>query len=293
MSLRGAIVRFLDHPGGRFILAKAASASAQRITRSDVQIAYHQGQWTRRIGASVESVGPNFAYTREVFRSWRDRIEAYAAETRDYWLRFYEPKEGDTIIDVGAGQGEDALTFSRLVGKTGRIIAIEAHPLSFKALKKFCQLNELSNVTPVHLALMDKPGEVRIIESESWMENRVTSNGEPGSSMAAPAGTLDDLCRKLGIREISFLKMNIEGAERYALPGAEKTMPHIRHICVACHDFRADQGHGEEFRTRSFAERILANEGFAIEDRADDPRDYIRDQIWGRRSSKRNPERDE
>ena len=281
MSIRGAFVRLLDHPGGRFILAKTASASAQRITRSDVHIAYNNGQWTRRIGASVESIGPNFAYTRQIFREWRRQIENYAAETRDYWLRFYEPKEGDTIIDVGAGHGEDTFTFSRGVGKTGRVIAIEAHPLSFNALKNFCRLNHLDNVTPVHLALMDKPGSVRIIESESWLENRVTSNGEPASSMTVPAGTLDDLCRKLGIQEIPFLKMNIEGAERYALLGAEQTMPRIRHICVACHDFRANQGHGEQFRTRLLVEQLLGNRGFTLSSRPDDPRDYIRDQVFG------------
>lgn len=281
MSVRGALVRFLDHPGGRFILAKTASAFAQHITRSDVQIAYKNGQWRRCIGASVESVGPHFAYSRQVFREWRQQIENYAAETRDYWLRFYEPKEGDTIIDVGAGHGEDTFTFSRLVGKTGRVIAIEAHPLSFNALKNFCRLNNLDNVAPVHLALMDKPGSVHIVESESWMENRVTSNGEPASSMTVPAGTLDDLCRELGIREISFLKMNIEGAERYALLGAEETMPRIQHICVACHDFRANQGHGEHFHTRAFVEQLLSNQGFTLSFRPDDPRDYIRGQVFG------------
>lgn len=281
MSLRGALVRILDHPGGRFILAKAATASAQRITRSGVQIAYRGGRWTHRTGPCLEFMGPSFNYTREIFRTWRERIEAYAAETREYWLRFYEPKAGDTIVDAGAGHGEDTLTFSRLVGPSGRVIAVEAHPLSFKALKNFCRLNRLSNVTPVHLALMDKPGQVRIIESEAWMENRVTSNGEPTSNLSAPAGTLDDLCRRLGIQEISFLKMNIEGAERYALLGADKTMPHIQHICVACHDFRADQGHGEQFRTRALAEQFLSHHGFAIRRRADDPRDYIRDHIFG------------
>jgi len=283
MSLRGAVVRFLDHPGGRSILGRAATASAQRITRSSVQIVYRDGQWTHSTGPSIETIGPQFAYTREMFRAWRRRIEAYAAETRDYWLRFYEPKQGDTVIDVGAGHGEDTLTFSRAVGPSGRVIAIEAHPLSFKALTDFCRLNNLSNVTPVHLALMDKPGEVRIIESESWMENRVTSNGEPASNMTVPAGTLDDLCRRLRISQISFLKMNIEGAERYALLGAEQTMLRIQHICVACHDFRADQGHGEQFRTRAFVEGFFVHHGLKVARRTDDPRCSVPDHLFGLR----------
>ncbi|HEV2173943.1 MAG TPA: FkbM family methyltransferase, partial [Nitrospira sp.] len=243
---------------------------------------YIHGQWTRRLGAQLTPGGRDFPYIPEDFHQWGEQAGRWASETRDYWLRFYEPKEGDTIIDVGAGQGEDTLTFSRAVGASGRVIAIEAHPLSFKALKTFCRRNHLHNVTPVNVALMDRPGEVHIVESESWMENRVeTSNGSSGLSVRS--ATLDDLCRKEGIEDISFLKVNIEGAERYALLGAEKTMPRIRHLCVACHDFRANQGHGEYFRTRAFVEHFLVKHGFELVSRPDDPRDYVRDHLHGSR----------
>lgn len=285
MGLKIKLARLLDRPGGRFLLGTIATRLARRISRCDVTIAYDHGRWTRRIGAQLIPDGPQFYYSHQDFRKWKEQAEQYASETRDYWLRFYEPKEGDTIIDVGAGHGEDTFTFSRLVGKTGRVIAIEAHPLSFKALKNFCRLNHLDNVTPVHLALMDKPGEVRIIESEAWTENRVTSNGEPASSLTAPGGTLDVLCRDLAIQEISFLKMNIEGAEHFALVGAEETMPRMRHICVACHDFRADRGDGEQLRTRALVERVLTQAGFALCFRSDDKRDYVRDQVFGARAT--------
>lgn len=282
MGYKHALVRFFDRPGGRFVLGAVATAVARRIARSDIKIAYIHGQWTRRLGAQLTPGGRDFPYIPEDFHQWGEQAGRWASETRDYWLRFYEPKEGDTIIDVGAGQGEDTLTFSRAVGASGRVIAVEAHPLSFKALKNFCRLNGLRNVTPVNVALMDRPGKVHIVESESWMENRVeTSNGSSGLSVRSV--TLDDFCRKEGIEDISFLKMNIEGAERFALLGAEKTMPRIRHLCVACHDFRANQGHGEQFRTRAFVERFLAEHGFALSLRLDDPRDYVRDHVFGLR----------
>lgn len=284
MGYKGKLVRLFDRPGGRFLLGTAATVVARRVSHQDIKIAYVDACWTCRTGAQFVHYGAAFPRASENIQEWKKQTHRYASETRDHWLRFYEPKEGDTIIDVGAGHGEDTFTFSRLAGKTGRVIAIEAHPLSFKALQNFCRLNHLDNVTPIHLALMDKSGSVSIIESESWMENRVASDGEPASSTTAPAGTLDDLCRKLGIEEVSFLKMNIEGAERFALVGAEETMPRIQHICVACHDFRANQGHGEHFRTSAFAEQSLATHGFVLYFRSDDPRDYVRDQISGLRN---------
>ncbi len=282
MGYRGNLVRLLDRPGGRFALGGIATIASRHIARSDVKIGYTHGKWTARIGANLITIGPRFTYVPEAFQKWQERAEQYATETRDFWLQFYEPKEGDTIIDVGAGQGENTFAFSRAVGKSGLVIAIEAHPLSFKALKSFCRLNHLSNVTPIHVALMDKPGKVCIAEAKSWKENSVV-NGNCVFGMTVQAGTLDDLCLKEGIRDIAFLKMNIEGAERYALPGAENTMACVRHVCVACHDFRANQGHGEQFRTRAFVEAFLVHHGFTVSSRPDDPRDYIRDHVYGLR----------
>jgi hypothetical protein len=75
------------------------------------------------------------------------------------------------------------------------------------------------------------------------------------------------------MRKYLFTKMNIEGAERFALLGAESFMRRADQVCVACHDL----GHGEQFRTRAFVERFLIEHGFKLASRSDDPRDYVRD----------------
>jgi FkbM family methyltransferase len=210
-------------------------------------------------------------------------MDTYVGWANEFWLRHYQPKEGDVIVDIGAGRGEDTLAFSRGVGNSGRVLAIEAHPPSFALLKRFCSLNGIANVTALHLALMDKPGTVRIKESESiWSENAIAYDE---SGVEVPADTLENVSREQGLGTIDFLKMNIEGAERYALPGMALVMPRIRQICVACHDFRADQGHGEQFRTREFVEQFLTMHGFTLSRRSLDPRDYVRDHVFGLRSA--------
>lgn len=256
---------------------------ATRVIRGadELEIAYLNGLWTRRAGRYFVPDSPTFEYTYDDFGKWKGIIDHYVADAEDFWLRHYQPKERDVILDVGAGRGEDTLAFSKAVGKTGRVVAIEAHPLSFAILKSFCMLNRLTNVTALQLALMDKPGKVRIVESNSsWMENAV-EYGNPSSGIDVTAGTLTEVCKQQGIEDIAFLKMNIEGAERYALRGMTSVMPRIRQICVACHDFRYELGHGEQFRTRAFVESFLIEHGFEIVSRFDDPRDYVRDHIFG------------
>lgn len=282
MGYKWSIARLLDRPGGRFALARMATAAGRRITGLDVNIAYVNRRWTRRTGADLLQGDYRLDYRLVAFRQWRDQC---VAQTRDYWFYSYEPKPGDTIIDAGAGQGEDTLTFSRAVGATGHVIAIEAHPLSFKALENFCWRNRLHNVTPIHLALLDKPGKVSISEGENWTQNAVISNGnvDGAAATSVPAGTLDDVCQSEGIQSIALVKMNIEGAEHLALLGAEKIMPHVQHICVATHDFRRGWGHDGCFCTRRLVEIFLSEKGFAITSRPDDPREWVRDHIYGER----------
>jgi hypothetical protein len=99
------------------------------------------------------------------------------------------------------------------------------------------------------------------------------------------ATTLDQLCSDLSIAKVDYLKMNIEGAERFALVGGRETLRQIDALCICAHDFRAEWGDGEGYRTRALVESFLTDCGFAVSRRADDPRDYVRDHIHGRRVS--------
>jgi FkbM family methyltransferase len=281
---RDVLVRLLDRPGGRGILGRLATSIIRRNSGEDLEVRYLNGLWTRRVGSHFLPDGRKFEYRYEDFSAWKGQFDRYLSDAEDYWFQHYHPNEGDVIVDVGAGRGEDTFAFSRAVGKTGRVIAVEAHPLSFAILRSFCRLNGLTNVTPLHLALMDKPGVVRITESKwSWLENAIdTSDGGVGSEVRAD--TLTRVCERETIERIAFLKVNIEGAERYALPGTAAVLPRVEQVCVACHDFLAAMGRGDDLRTRAFAEQFLSSQGFMVVSRRDDPRDHVRDHVFGTRA---------
>jgi FkbM family methyltransferase len=284
LSYKRLVVRLLDRPGGRFLLGKAATLYLQRHAGDQIEIVYRLGRWTRHVNSNFFPDSLSFDYSFQDFNLWKQQMARYTAETEEYWLYQYRPMVGDVIVDVGAGRGEDTITFSRAVGETGRVIAIEAHPGSFAILQNFCRLNGLTNVIPLHVALMDKNGEVRILESgSSWLEN-VVAPTDGGSGPLVPSRTLDDICAEHGVGKISFLKMNIEGSERYALRGMQAVLPQVQQICVACHDFRSNAGDGEEFRTRTIVEHYLEKNGFSVRTRQDDARDYVRDHVFGVRA---------
>lgn len=278
-SLPRRTARLLDRSGGRTLLGILATRYSKRFPEGSSQIGYSDGLWTHRSGPYIFVDGPEFDFTRAHLERLGSWVDLFSSGTKENWFRRYAPKEGDVILDVGAGRGEDAFTFSRAVGATGRVIAIEAHPVNYAILKRFSELNQLTNVIPLHLAAMDKPGTARISDEKSkWMAHSVQPAGT-ARGFDVPAATLDQICKDQAVDRIALLKMNIEGAERSALQGIGAMISRVQNICVACHDFKTEKGEGDIFRTRDYVETFLRGHGFATERRADDPRPYIRDHI--------------
>jgi FkbM family methyltransferase len=205
----------------------------------------------------------------------------YEEQARDIFLQEYTPAAGDVVVDVGAGMGWELNLFSRLVGESGRVLAIEADPDTFRWLERRRALNRLANVTALHAAVADRPGEV-LISSEGDHETHRLVAGGPGHRV--PALTLADLAAEQGISRIDFLKMNIEGAERLALAGMAPIAGSVRNLAVSCHDYMADRGGDDSMRTCAFVRDFLVGHGFEVrERRADDQRDFARSYLYARR----------
>jgi FkbM family methyltransferase len=279
--MKRKLINALDRPGGRKLLSMITSAQARSRTKADVTV-WHDGEhWVHRTNGYSFPDGRSFPYYSNTHDDWKGEPGVYLQNAETYWYKLYRPQSGDIVIDVGAGRGEDALAFSQAVGQEGRVIAIEAHPFSFELLKKFCSLNKLSNVVPVHAAAADKAGVVYIQDSADgeWRRDSVVRD-VTGSSHQVPSRSLDELCREFGISNVSFLKMNIEGAERLALPGAAGILRRTQYVCICCHDFRSDRGDDDNFRTRQFTEGFLERNGFELR-KFSYRYDFERDHVYG------------
>ena len=286
MWIDPALVQQLDTDAGRPELARHATAVAREAMPGvDIEFSW-DGMWIRRVGTHYYPDPEMFSIPQKRRDQWPALADKHLRDADDYWFHVYKPRAGDTIVDIGAGRGEDVFAFSRAVGPEGRVWAIEPHPVSFQILRKFCALNGLSNVTALNFACVDRPASLQIETMPVWESNYVR-DGEPTPSSHAVEGvTFDSLSEQQGIGRIDFLKMNIEGAERTALPGCRNALQRTRNVCIAAHDFRAARGEGEDFRTLAFVREFLTAAGFRLITRDDEPRYYVPYHVHGARYSK-------
>jgi FkbM family methyltransferase len=262
--------------------AEATAAARAALPGVDIEIVW-DGMWVRRVGDCWFPDPDLFAKAEPSWQRWAGLEQKFLRDADDYWFHAYRPRAGDVIVDIGAGRGEDVFAFSRAVGPEGRVFAIEPHPVSFAVLEKFCRLNRLDHVTRIQRACVEERGLLQIETLPVWESNYVRDGERSETSYPVEGVRFDELCEELAIGPIDFLKMNIEGAERHALPGCREALGRARFACVAAHDFRAARGEGEHFRTLGFVREFLAGCGFELTTRDEDPRYYVPYHVHGYR----------
>ena len=231
---------------------------------------------------SVDGDGDWHAHHRDVvFVSHALNKSSFAsviASALDLWGYDYAPRDGDCIVDVGAGIGDDVVVFSRLVGSAGHVLAIEAHPVTFRCLAKTIAANYLRNVTAVQVAVGCAEGVAQLSDNQDSLGNSIV-DGQ--GTIPVRVRPLDDIINELVAMPISLLKMNIEGAETAALIGMRDTLHNTAHVVVACHDFKYARGESLAFATCDDVRHILIDRDFCLRQRKEDPRPYVRDYLYG------------
>lgn len=265
-KLKHGIYKLLNRSGLRSILTASAATIATVRERKLCRVSY-EGQWVQRF--------PSCTLVEPRLTLWTPKqIER---QTSDLFMYQYRPKEGDTIVDVGAGTGWETLFFSRSVGVSGRVISIEAHPLVFRCLAKMRAENRLENVTLFQVAVADRERETQLSDSAEHEANSIIG---VASGIRVACTTLDHIFRSLQLSRVDLLKMNIEGAERLALSGMGEMVRKTKNVCIACHDSLADEGGPNELRTKAGVIAFLKQNGFVVSLR-EDGGCTVRDYVYG------------
>lgn len=187
----------------------------------------------------------------------------------------YRPQPDDICIDIGAGIGTECLAVSKMIGPLGRIYAVEASPFTFKMLSANVLENQLANVSCYNLAISDQNGKVRISDiSENHIVNNIWSN----EGTEVDALTMDEFYRTLGVDKIDFLRVNIEGAEKY-LVSRFTSIANFRHIAISCHDFLTKRTGDPQFTSKKQVADFLASNNFSVSSRTSGI-DYIDDWLF-------------
>jgi FkbM family methyltransferase len=115
------------------------------------------------------------------------------------YIKHYMPKKGDVIIDCGAHIGNCTILFSRLVGKTGTVIALEPFEDSFRILKERTK-NLKCKIILINKAVWDKNTKIPLKVFNNTVSCRIVDNSNALSGQdikMIDCITLDDLVAEI------------------------------------------------------------------------------------------------
>lgn len=203
--------------------------------------------WLRRVffkgiflaaGKQMVELGPPEKKVRAIVVRFPFHQESLGEREMIGYLRKYQPRPGDVVINAGAYHGYFAIYLSRLVGQNGKVICFEPEKNNLKVLRQNIKLNGCENVQVIEKGLWDSEGYLPIIARGSGSNLDGSSRGTQKVKVTA----LDEEMRKLGIRSINFLTMDIEGAEIKAVDGAKKTIMGSPDINIAIASYHLVDG---------------------------------------------------
>jgi FkbM family methyltransferase len=224
-------------------------------------------------GMYVPSEAIDWYLDYKYYQEWVLAISAFA----------YRPKKGDVIIDIGAGIGEEAIVYSGSVGAKGKVYAIEANPEVFEVLKKIVALNNLENIQLYNIAInvADEPVKISI-EQSSFLGGSIGVAKASNKSFIVEGLRFDSFAQKNAINKIDFLKVNIEGAERFVIETIGNHISTIRNIAISCHDFRYGEDNNPFFKTKAMVSEYLQNHDFIVSSQSTG-KPFIDDWVYGTR----------
>jgi FkbM family methyltransferase len=145
--------------------------------------------------------------------------------TTAQYLGFAGLKPGDNVIDLGTYSGLTAIAFSREVGPEGKVVALEPDPINFSAAQynvaTHARVNKLKNIVLAPMAAAGTDG-VLEMSSEGTMGSALVSivGGYRGTTVKVEARTLNSIAREFGLAHVAFVKIDIEGAEKFLVPAS-------------------------------------------------------------------------
>jgi len=181
---------------------------------------------------------------------------------RDYESNATLIQDGWTVIDIGAGLGDFAISVA--YGHPNcQVYAYEPFPESYRLLDENIKLNSISNVVVAPIAIGAQSGEMALFTTGAAVQHTTTNASSTAAAITIQGLSLDDVFEVNALSVCDFLKMDCEGGEFDILFNAsEATLKKIRNICLEYHDGATEFSHTDlvdYLRQRGFQVRTSPN----------------------------------
>jgi FkbM family methyltransferase len=157
----------------------------------------------------------------------------YLTQRIEFRLIRQHVRSTDTVCDIGANKGSFVFWLSRWCRK-GRVVAFEPQPQFAQLLGRLTRDFKLDNVTVEQKAVFSKPGQADLFVPKGHSPGASLVSKTVGASdfetISVPMLRLDDYFDQH--QRITFMKVDVEGAELEVFKGAERILRELSPLLI-------------------------------------------------------------
>lgn len=248
-SIARGYVRFVPGNLGKARIVDQYLNAALRNTPVTRDIVLRNGV---RMSVDTKDIVQRYLYQ---FGIWEPSLSGWLARTL---------RPGDVFVDVGANIGYYSLLAARLVGHLGSVVAIEASPAAYAALRRNVATNQTGNVRLVDRAVAEDERTLTFYEPKPGIHSVTTSvrtREDMAPAFQVEARPLSSLLTAAEVSAARVIKIDIEGGEYAALRGLVPVLDRAREdleiVVEVSESLLAHQSH-----TIADATGLLSDRGF-------------------------------
>jgi|GEM_PF-1495316 FkbM family methyltransferase len=136
-------------------------------------------------------------------------------------------KDDSCVLDLGANIGLTAIAFADIC-KQGRVIAVEPLPQSYKFLQSNFKNTNFNNVDFYNFAVGNKKTQIYMQAKSDFLAGAFIADRYQADkthfTIQVNIDSLDNIFDKFNLKNLDFIKLDLEGYEIYALEGAKETL---------------------------------------------------------------------
>lgn len=234
MELKGQLNRLLHAAGIEISLTRPGRRKSKRTTR----LTFYETA-TGKYYLPTDAKGDHIA---KAIRSGEVFDAAVFEVARKYVRR------GTIALDVGSNFGQMAVLMAKLVDVGGLVYAFDADDFVFSVLEKNAKANA-SNIKAIFGAVHDAGGQTLYFPVQDF--DRFSTYGSygidyvHGKGRAVPTIAIDEIDFQL---PVSFMKVDVQGGDLFALRGARKTIEKHKMPIVFEYEYLFEEELGLQFQ---------------------------------------------
>lgn len=159
-------------------------------------------------------------------------IKALISEGK-YEMRGVILNSNDVVLDIGANVGFFSLLAARKIGPNGRVIAFEPMLSVAEVIEASKKVSDIENIQVVSAAVGDAFAELKF-ENDAGFSGGSSWGGSGRELVNVRQRTIDEYVETEKLNQVNFIKMDIEGMERFAVAGAKETIRRFKPKLAIC-----------------------------------------------------------